>query len=131
MLLIYLMSAARMDEKGDCLTLCVFGKQQLHRIRMQVEGVRTLEVDYSEKWEEGEVRKKGKVNGLRVNLEAQPLHPDLKDAENFSFLGFHKDITIDIDPELRIPLQVSGRIPSIGMVALKLSGVSMGGSSKP
>jgi hypothetical protein len=131
MLLIYLLSAARLDKKGDSLSLCVFGKQQLHRLRVQVEGFHTLEVDYSENREESKTRKKGKVDGLRVTLEAQPLHSDPKDAENFSFLGFHKDITIDIDPELRIPLQVSGRIPTIGAVALKLSGVSMRGSKKP
>ena len=124
-LLIYLISAAPLEKKGDCLTLCVFGKQQLHRMRMQVEGMLTLEIDYSEKREEGKVRKKGKVNGLRVSLEAQPLHPDLKDAENFSFLGFHKDITIDIDPKLRIPLQVSGKIPTVGAVTLKLSAVEI------
>jgi hypothetical protein len=98
---------------------------------MRVEGLQTLEVDYFENREEGKVRKKGKVDGLRITLEAQPLQSDLKNAENFSFLGFHKDITIDIDPELRIPLQISGRIPTVGAVALKLSGVRMKGSSKP
>lgn len=131
MLLIYLLSAAHIDKSGGSLSLCVFGKQQLHRLRMQVEGLQTLEVDYAENREEGEVRKKGKVDGLRITLEAQPLQSDLKNAENFSFLGFHKDITIDIDPELRLPLQISGRIPTVGTVALKLSGVSMRGSSKP
>jgi len=131
MLLIYLLSAARLDKTGDSLSLCVFGKQQLHHLRLRVEGLQALEVDYSENREEGKVRKKGKVDGLRVSLEAQPLPSDLKDAENFSFLGFHKDIIIDIDPELRIPLQVSGRIPTIGTVALKLSGVEMKGRSTP
>ena len=127
-LLIYLLSTAHMDKSGDSLSLCVFGKQQLHRLRMQVEGLQALEVDYFENREEGNVRKKGKVNSLRITLEAQPLPADRKDAENFSFLGFHKDITIDIDPELRIPLQISGRIPTVGSVSLKLSGVSMRGS---
>ncbi len=131
MLLIYLLSAAHIDKSGESLSLCVFGKQQLHRLRLRVEGLQTLEVDYSENREEGEVRKKRKVDGLRITLEAQPLQSDLKNAENFSFLGFHKDITIDIDPELRIPLQISGRIPTIGAVALKLSGVSMRGSKIP
>jgi hypothetical protein len=131
MLLIYLLSAAHIDKSGDSLSLCVFGKQQLHRLRLRVEGLHTLEVDYSENREEGEVRKKGKVDGLRITLEAQPLQSDLKNAENFSFLGFHKDITIDIDPELRLPLQISGRIPTVGAVALKLSGVRMKGSSQP
>jgi hypothetical protein len=131
MLLIYLLSAAHMDKSGDSLSLCVFGKQQLHHVRMQVEGLQTLEVDYAENREGGKVRKKGKVDGLRVILKAQSLQSDLKDAENFSFLGFHKEISIDIDPELRIPLQVSGRIPTIGAVTLKLSGVIMKGSKKP
>jgi hypothetical protein len=131
MLLIYLLSAAQINKRGESLSLCVFGKQQLHRLRMRVEGLQTLEVDYFENREEGKVRKKGKVDGLRITLEAQPLQSDLKNAENFSFLGFHKDITIDIDPELRIPLQISGRIPTVGAVALKLSGVRMKGSSKP
>jgi len=130
LLLIYLLSAVHIDKRGENLSLCVFGKQQLHRLLMRAEGLQTLEVDYSENSEEGKVRKKGKVDGLRITLEAQPLQSDLKNAENFSFLGFHKDITIDIDPELRIPLQVSGRIPTIGTVALKLSGVEMRGSSK-
>jgi hypothetical protein len=127
-LIIYLLSTAHMDKNGDSLSLCVFGKQQLHHLRMQVEGLQALEVDYFENREEGKVRKKGKVNSLRITLEAQPLPADRKDAENFSFLGFHKDITIDIDPELRIPLQMSGRIPTVGTVSLKLSGVSMRGS---
>jgi hypothetical protein len=130
-LLIYLLSAARMDKSGDSLSLCVFGKQQLHRLRLRVEGLQTLEVDYSENSDEGKIRKKGKGDSLRVTLEAQPLQSDRKDAENFSFLGFQKDIIIDIDPELRIPLQVSGKIPTIGTVALKLSGVEMRGSRKP
>ena len=131
LLLIYLLSAAHIDKSGDSLSLCVFGKQQLHRLRMRVEGLQTLEVDYSENREEGEVRKKGKVDGLRIILEAQPLQSDPKNAENFSFLGFHKDITIDIDPQLRIPLQVSGRIPTVGAVALKLSGVRIRGNREP
>jgi hypothetical protein len=130
MLLIYLLSAAHIDKSGENLFLCVFGKQQLHRLLMRAEGSQTLEVDYSENREEGEVRKKGTVDGLRITLEAQPLQSDLKNAENFSFLGFHKDITIDIDPKLRLPLQISGRIPTVGTVALKLSGVEMRGSSK-
>ena len=130
MILIYLLSASRIYKSGDSLSLCVFGKQQLHHVRMRVEGLHTLEVNYFEKREDGEFRKKGKVDGIRLTLEAQPLQSDLREAENFSFLGFHKDITIDIDPELRIPLQVSGRIPTIGVVALKLSGVSIRGGGK-
>ena len=50
-----------------------------------------------------------------------------ENAENFSFLGMHEDIAIHIDPESRIPLQVSGRIPTVGAVTLKLGEVKMRG----
>ena len=124
-LLIYLVSAAPMEKEGEVLSLCVFGKQQLHQVRLQVEGVQTLEVDYSVEGEEGKVAKKGKVDGLRLTLESEPLVSDKRDAENFSFLGMHEDIAIHLDPELRIPLQVSGKIPTVGAVTLKLNEVKM------
>jgi len=125
MLLIYLVSAAAIEKDGEVLSLCVFGKQQLHQVRLRVEGLQTLEVDYSVRSGEGKVEKMGKVDGLRVTLETEPLVSNKKDAENFSFLGMHEDIAIHIDPELRTPLQVSGKIPTVGAVTLKLSEVKM------
>jgi hypothetical protein len=94
-------------------------------VRLHYRGLESLEVDYSVKSGGGKVRKKGKVEGLKVTLESEPLVSDKKDAENFSFLGMHEDIAIHIDPVLRIPLQVSGKIPTVGLVSLKLSEVKM------
>jgi hypothetical protein len=125
MLLIYLVSAAPIEKDGEVLSLCVFGKQQLHQVRLRVQGMQTLEVDYSVKTREGMMRKRGKLDGFKLVLEAEPLVSDKKNAENFSFLGMHEDIAIYIDPELRIPLQVSGKIPTVGAVTLKLSEVKM------
>ena len=121
MLLIYLVSAAPINKDSDVLSLCVFGKQQLHQVWLRVRGLQTLEVDYSEKAGAGEIRKKGKVDAMRITLESEPMLENKKNAENFSFLGMQEDITIHIDPELRIPLQVSGKIPTVGAVTLKLS----------
>jgi len=127
MLLIYLVSAEPIVKDGEVLSLCVFGKQQLHKVRLRVEGLQIIEVDYSENASEGKVRKKGKVGGLKVSLESEPMGRDNENAENFSFLGMHEDIAIHIDPELRIPLQVSGKIPTVGAVTLKISEVKMKG----
>jgi hypothetical protein len=121
MLLIYLLSAAPIDKEGKVLSLCVFGKQQLHRVILRYQRLENLEVDYSLKSREGKVRKKGKVDGLKVTVESVPLVANKKNAENFSFLGMHEDIAIHVDPQLRIPLQVSGKIPTVGLVTLKLS----------
>ena len=121
MLLIYLLSAAPIDREGKILSLCVFGKQQLHRVTLGYQGLESLEVDYSLKSGEGTVREKGKVDGRMVTVKSVPLVSDKKNAENFSFLGMHEDIAIYLDPQLRIPLQVSGKIPTVGLVTLKLS----------
>jgi hypothetical protein len=49
----------------------------------------------------------------------------LEDAENFSFLGFHKDITIYVEPTLGLPIRASGIIPTIGKADLKLREVRL------
>jgi hypothetical protein len=127
MLLIYLVSAEPIEKEGEVLSLCVFGKQQLHQVRLRAEGLQAIEVDYSENASEGKVRKKGKMDGLRITIESEPMAGDKENAENFSFLGMHEDIAVHIDPELRIPLQVSGKIPTVGAVTLKISEVKMKG----
>ena len=124
-LIIYLVSAAQFNREGDVLTLCAFGKQQLHKVRLGYQGLENLEVDYSLISGEGKVHRKGKVDGLRITVKSEPMISDKKNAENFSLLGMHEDITIHIDPQLRIPLQVSGKIPTVGLVTLKLSEVKM------
>ena len=127
MLLIYVVSAAPIEKEGGVLSLCVFGKQQLHQVRLRYQGLENLEVDYVLMGKEGKVMKKGKVDGLRITLESEPMVRDKEDEENFSFLGMQGDIAIHIDPQLRIPLQVSGKIPTVGAVTLKLSEVKMKG----
>jgi len=127
MLLIYVVSAAPIEKEGGVLSLCVFGKQQLHQVRLRYQGLENLEVDYVLMGKEGKVMKTGKVDGLRITLESEPMVRDKEDEENFSFLGMQGDIAIHIDPELRIPLQVSGKIPTVGAVTLKLSEVKMKG----
>jgi hypothetical protein len=42
-------------------------------------------------------------------------------VENFSFLGLRKNIAIFIDPASRLPLQISGKLPKLGSLHLKLS----------
>ena len=125
MLLIYLVSDLPVNQEGDALTLCVFGKQQLHQVRLAYQRLESLEVDYSWNSRQGKVHRRGKVDGLRVTVQSEPMVSGKEDAENFSFLGLQEDIAIHIDPQLRIPLQVSGKIPTVGLVTLKLSEVKM------
>ena len=105
--------------------MCVFGKRQLHRVRLSTDGLQSLKVNYLEKKQDTEVAKQGKVDTLKITLQAQPLDADLDDVENFSFLGLRKNIAIFIDPATRLPFQISGKLPKLGTVHFKLSEVEL------
>ena len=125
-LLIYILSSATASSKNiKPASLCVFGKRQLHRVELQQAGRSSIEVDYIEKSKQGELRRQKTINALKITLSSEPMESDLKTAENFSFLGFHKDIVIHIDPASGIPLQVSGNIPGAGKAGLNLSGLRL------
>lgn len=119
-ILIYIVSTALISKSNEPLSLCVFGKRQLHRVWLRPEGLHPLKVNYVEKTPQTEIRKKGTVAALKISIESQPMDSDLDEAENFSFLGFHKDIAIYIDPTSRLPMQASGIIPVVGKANLKL-----------
>ncbi|UCF93506.1 MAG: hypothetical protein JSW39_04910 [Desulfobacterales bacterium] len=124
-LLIYIVSAAAISQRSESLSLCVFGKRQLHWVRLRADRLAPLEVSYVAQTQEAANRKNGTVKALRIALETQPLDSELDEVENFSFLGFQKEIAIDIDPTSRIPLHASGIIPGVGKVSLALREVRL------
>lgn len=120
--LIYLLSAVAMSKDNTPLEICIFGKRQLHRVKIQKKGNLPIKVNYIEKTRQGENRKEGALKALKMMIAAQPIASHLEAEENFSFLGFHKDITIYLDPTSGLPIQASGVIPTIGKAHLKLRG---------
>ncbi len=121
-LLIYILSAAAFPGDHDSLSLCVFGKRQLHRVQLRKEGTQPVQFNYIEKSHQLETQKKeGTIQALKVDISAKPIDVGQEAPENFSLLGFHKDISIYINPTSGLPIQISGFIPSIGKVDLKLN----------
>ena len=124
-LLIYILSAAAISNSNESLSLCVFGKRQLHRVRLQKLGISFLDVNYMEENEHRKVKKQDRIKTLKFTINAEPLESGLSEVENFSFLGFHKGITIYIEPTTGLPVQASGIIPSAGNAVLKLHEVEV------
>jgi hypothetical protein len=122
-LLVFIISAVDFSINNDPLSLCVFGKRQLHRVQLQKQGVFPLSVNYIEKTQQTTIRKEGTVDTLKITIAAEPMDSELKQAENFSFLGFHSDIAIYIEPTSRLPIQAGGVIPTVGRAQLKLNEV--------
>ena len=125
LVLLYILSAADLSENSGPLSLCVFGKRQLHRVTLRPQGLYPLTVDYLEKTVQNQVRKKGPVKALKIVVETRPMDTDLKSDEDFSLMGLHKEIIIYIDPVSRIPLQISGSTPAAGRTDLKLRQVQL------
>jgi hypothetical protein len=125
-LLIYLLSAAPISKINDPVSLCVWGKRQLHRVQLRNEGTLPIKINYIQKKHQVETRIEGTVRALKFAITAHPIETQLEDAENFSFLGFHKDITIYIDPSTALPIQASGIIPTIGKADLVLKEMRWG-----
>jgi len=117
---IYILSATDISKIGNPVSLCVFGKRQLHHVQLRVEGKHRLKADYFEKSQGNKVRIEKEVEALKIAIEAEPMESDLIDPENFSFLGFQKDIAIYIDPATHLPLLASGIISGVGKVDLTL-----------
>ena len=125
LVLIYIASAAEISKSMQPLSFCAFGKRQLFHVRFKPAGFHTLKADFIEKKQQGEIRRRREVEALKIALEIQPLASDLKEVEDFSFLGFHEDIAIFIDPVSDLPIQVSGEIPMVGNVTIKLNEVQL------
>ena len=125
LVLIYIASAAEISKSMQPLSFCVFGRRQLFHVRLKPEKFHSLKVDFLEKKQHGEIRRRGEVEALKIALESQPLASDLKKVEDFSFLGFQEDIAIFIDPVSDLPIQLSGKISMIGNVTIKLHEVRL------
>jgi hypothetical protein len=124
-LLIYLLSAAPISKSKDPISLCVWGKRQLHRVQLRNEGTLPLKINYIEKNRQVETRIEGTVRALKFTITAQPIERFSEEAENFSFLGLQKDITVYLEPNSLMPVQVDGFIPTVGRADLTLATVQL------
>ena len=122
-LLVVILSASDFSKNNDSLSLCVFGKRKLHPMQLQSQWLHPLNVNYIEKTQGATIQKQGTISTLKIAITAEPMDSGLKEAENFSFLGFHGNIVIYIMPASRLPIQAGGVIPTIGMAQLQLNEV--------
>jgi len=125
LLLTYIVSAVEQLENNKPLFLCIFGKRQLFQVQLKSAGLHSVKIDYIEKKQQTEHRRQDEVEAHKILLESQPLKSDLEKVENFSFLGFHREIAFYVHPASRLPIQISGVIPRAGRVTVKLHEVQL------
>jgi len=129
-ILLYLASAGDFSDPAHRISVCVFGKRQLHRAQLGLAGVESLAVNYVEKKGNVQSVHQGRTQALKIAMQARPLPSDLGETENFSFLGLHRNIVFFIDPVSGLPLQISGDLPRLGAMQFKLVEVTRSGSAR-
>ena len=123
-MLFYLASAGDLAA-GRPVEVCVFTRKALSRVELRVEATAELAVDYSERSPRGARRRRGDIEALKLSIKARPVAAD--SGEEFELLGLKGDVELYLDPATRIPVQVSGRLPGLGRVHVKLTEVELAG----
>jgi len=125
LLLIYIASTVEHLDNSKPLFLCIFGKRQLFQVQLKSAGLHSVKIDYIEKQQQSTNQRQGEVKAHKILLEAKPMESNLEKVENFSFLGFRKNIAFFIHPASKLPIQISGEVPKAGEVTLKLHEVQL------
>ncbi len=119
--LFVVVSTASLNAPGDAVTLPVFLKDRVVEVRLEVLEQRKLKVDFDQ-IKDGETQK---VTGPRAALEiaVSAVLPEGDEGTKIELLGLKGDILMTIDAESRVPLQISGKVPPVGVVNVKLTRV--------
>jgi hypothetical protein len=126
--LLYMLSAADLDQAGDELEVLVFQRRNVQAVRIRVEPGRPVPVEYAELWPQGSVARRGEVQPIWLSLRGAPLpgasagEPPPEDA-GLELLGLHGNLAVALDPATRAPLLISGKVKVLGDVTLRLTAV--------
>ncbi len=122
--LLYLVSAPDFIKQTTPRSLDVFDRKQLHQVQVQVGGHQRLKVSYLEKTLKKEIRREGMIDVVRIVFKPRALVARDEQPEEFSFMGLKGDFEIYIDGATGVPVQVSGEIPGIGKLHIRLHTVA-------
>lgn len=119
--LFYVLAAADFREAGDKVILYGFDRDGMTQLVMTFVEMQEMKVDYTEVSSAGERTVRDRRQVARVTLSGEAVEP----GSTFEFLGLQGDIEIFVDPELRVPVEVVGRIPYAGRTRVGLSTVTI------
>ena len=122
-----LLAGSVVDAPGQAATLYVHGDVNFYRVRLSVVGEELVEVDYSVGG--GMQQIQGEHTALVVAVQVDPVGTPQDDPE-FSLLGLAGRVSILLDKQSRLPLQVRGRAPRIGETYINLVAADIGPSPR-
>jgi hypothetical protein len=121
--LLALAAGPQLAAVGDSLELLVHTDHNFYTVTLKV--ARALEQAANFTLMQGDVSQQisGDRTALLIAVMTSAARP-LEDTDDFNLLGLTGPLTIVIDRETRLPLQINGRAPRLGNVALPLVSAS-------
>ena len=107
------------------LSLCVFNKKQLHRVKVSVAGAQNIKVSYLEKRGNSHAQIDKKIDAIKISFQPESMAPADRAPETFSFLGLKGDFEIFLTKSSRIPVRVSGKTSIFGKLDISLQEVNL------
>jgi len=123
--LLMVVSVIKQMKQNTSLHLCVFNKKQLHQVKVSVDGTRRLKVNYLEKSGTNQTRKDNAIDAIKISFQPRSLALKNEEPEVFSFLGLKGDFDIYVDQDSCLPVQVSGKISTVGKLDIRLVEVEL------
>lgn len=120
--LLYAVAAGPVAVPGDEMELLMFQRRAVHRVRVTADSWRELRTTHEVLRPGGTERPPARTRALRVLLQGEALDDEDDELE---LLGLRGRLELLIDPETRVPLQLSGSVKILGHVTLRLETVHM------
>jgi hypothetical protein len=117
--LFYVLASSDLNVAGDSLTTYMFDEEGTVRVELEAIETVKLRVGFVETSETGQDRVKGKLDVLRIHVNATRFGDQDGDAE-FEFLGCKEDIDFFFDPIRRVIVQITGKVDHVGKVKIRL-----------
>ncbi|MEO8196457.1 MAG: hypothetical protein ABI689_07015 [Thermoanaerobaculia bacterium] len=117
--LFYAVCAAKLERPGDRVQIPLFSDGDFLILEAKVVERRRVEVDYELVRRGSSRRRQGPVDALRLALRASTLGPTAE-QHDFELAGLGGDVELLFDAGNRLPLELSGKVPWAGRVAIDL-----------
>jgi hypothetical protein len=122
--LFWVLATGPLERPGDTLRVRLMSGGRLVAVTIAAVAVTRARVDIVELRAETKRRVAETVTALELTVK-----PDYRSAaapdDDIEFLGMRGGVRILLDPVRRVPLEVSGRVPSAGAVTVRLQGVTL------
>ncbi len=122
--LLYLVSVADFEQPGDEINLQAYADEKLVVVTVRYEGNEEVSADFEAEGAKGKRRIKGRRSALRLGVTSRQLEGG-KGGSGLKIAGLGGDIKMLVDRELRLPLELRGKVRMAGNVSLRATRVRL------